>query len=115
MKIPALRIEINGEVLAIAGAEGLSLLTGSVGFGSRTAAHPVQLMFNVMGLAVEGPHPRQLSWGDGVRLKFGDKVTFELVEVDHPTPPSKVIRSPSSEELAAAADVERKRSAQRDG
>jgi hypothetical protein len=116
MKVSALRVEVNGELVAVAGAEGLSLLTGSVGYGpgSSDATHPTQIVFNVMGLAVTGPQPRQLSWGDEVRLKLGDRVTFELVEVDHPNPPTKILRSPSSEELAAVAAASKKRRSPRE-
>jgi hypothetical protein len=34
MKIPALRIEVNGELVALAGAEGLDILSGQVAFGA---------------------------------------------------------------------------------
>ena len=110
MKVPALRVEVNGELIAVAGAEGLSLLSGSVGFAadkSRTLATP-EIMFSIMGLAVLGPQPRQLTWGNDIRLKAGDRVTFELVETEHPSPPEKTLSSPSSEELAAQAAAEKK-------
>ena len=34
MKVPALRIEVNGEFVAIAGAPDLSMLSGQVAFGA---------------------------------------------------------------------------------
>lgn len=107
MKIPALRVEINGELIAVAGAEDLSILTGSVGIGSAgpgLAIDVSHVILNVMGLMTRGSQPRQLSWGKGVQLKSGDRVTFEIIEVDQPSPPDQVLRSPSSAELAAAAE-----------
>jgi hypothetical protein len=105
MKIPALRIEINGMEIAVAGAEKLSLLTAqvSLGAGSADSIELEKIVFNVIGLDVAGVQPRQLTWGDGVRLKRGDKVTIEIVETGSPTPPSNVRGTPSSEELASAA------------
>ena len=110
MPVPALRVEINGELVAIAGAEGLSLLSGSVGFAAdegRTLATP-EIMFSIMGLAVIGPQPRQLKWGNSVRLKTGDRVTFQLVETDDPSTPDQALSSPSSAQLAAQAAAEKK-------
>jgi hypothetical protein len=60
-----------------------------------------------MGLAVHGPQPRQLTWGRDVQLKLGDRVTFEITEVEQPSPPQAVLRTPSSAELAAAAAAEK--------
>ena len=113
MKIPALRVEVNGNLVAVAGAEGLSLLTGSVGLApsASDAGSLSKVVFNVMGLALAGAQPRQLSWGSGTQLKLGDRVTFELVEVDQPSPPDKVMGSPSSGQLAAQAAAEKKRKA----
>ena len=108
MKIPALRIEVNGELIAIAGAEDLSILTGQVGFGAGKdrAINIGHVVFSVMGLAVHGPQPRQLTWGRDVQLKLGDRVTFEITEVEQPSTPQTVLRTPSSAELAAAAAAE---------
>ena len=84
MKIPALRIEINGKPIAVAGAEGLSLLSGqvSLGAGSSGSINLGTIGFIVIGPDVAGPQPRQLTWCDGVQLKSGDKVTFEIVETE---------------------------------
>ena len=108
MKIPSLRIEVNGELVAIAGAENLSILTGHVGFGAGKdqTINVGQVVFGVMGLAVHGPQPRQLTWGSDVQLKLGDRVTFEITEVDQPSSPQAVLRTPSTAELAAAAAAE---------
>jgi hypothetical protein len=110
MKIPALRVEVNGELVAIAGAEGLSVLSGQVSFGAgpNRAIDVSHVMFSLMGLAVHGPQPRQFTWGNDVQLKLGDKVTFQITEVDQPSPPNKILRSPSIEELAEAAEVEKR-------
>jgi hypothetical protein len=105
MKTPALRVEVNGELVAIAGASGLSLLTGSVSLGSGQSSKidPSEIMFSVMGLNVHSAQPQQLTWGNGIRLQPGDRVTFEVVEVEQPSPPDKVLSSPSSAQLAAEA------------
>jgi len=117
MRVPALRVEVNGELVAIAGAEDLSLLSGSVGFAAdkgKTLATP-EIMFSIMGLAVHGSQPRQLTWGSGLRLKSGDRVTFELVETDQPSAPDQTLATPSSNELAAqaAADAAPRRGTQK--
>lgn len=116
MKVPALRVEVNGELVAIAGAEGLSLLTGQVAFGAGPSStiDREAVMFSVMGLALGGTQPSQLSWASDVRLKLGDKVTFQVVEVEHPSPPSKVLRTPSPTDLAAAAAAEKKQRGNRE-
>jgi len=110
MKIPALRVEVNGELVAIAGAEDLSILTGQVGFGAGKdrSINVSQVVFSVIGLAVQGPQPRQLTWGTDVELKLGDRVTFEITEIEQPSPPQAVVRTPSSAELTAAAAAEKK-------
>ncbi len=106
MKVPALRIEVNGELVAVAGAPDLSMLSGQVAFGATGPNRIIDtssIMFNVMGLALNGPQPRQLTWANGLELKVGDRVTFEIVEVSDPTPAGKVLATPSSAELAREA------------
>ena len=114
MKIPALRVEVNGELVALAGAEGLDILSGQVCFGaSPTGGIEVsRVVLGVMGLAVHGPNPRQLTWGNEIKLGLGDRITFEIAEVDQPSPPEKVIGTPSSDELVAAATAEKKQGRQ---
>lgn len=115
MTIPALRIEVNGELIAVAGAEELSLLTGTVGFGvgKDKTINGSEVMFSVMGLAVNCPQPQQLTWGKSVKLKTGDRVTFQIVEVENPSLPDQTLRSPSSSELAAEAARGNKKPARR--
>ena len=106
MKVPALRIEVNGELVAVAGAPGLSMLSGQVAFGAAGPNRIIDtssVVFNVMGLALGGQQPRQLTWANGLQLKVGDKVTFEIVEVSEPSPPGEVLATPSSAELAREA------------
>ncbi len=110
MSIPALRIEVNGELVAVAGADGLSTLCASLGFSAdkgKTLDSP-EAMFMVMGLAVDNPQPRSLTWAEGVKLKMGDKVTFELVETEDPSPPDNVLASPSSAQLKEQAMAKRR-------
>jgi hypothetical protein len=116
MKIPALRVEINGELVAVAGDPDASLLTGSVGFGPAGPAErrPTELVFNVIGLALGGARPRQLSWCGDIQLKLGDSVTFQLVEAEELSPPSKALASPSPEELAAAGSAQKRKGIRRE-
>ena len=112
MPFPAIRVEINGELVAIAGSEEVSFLTGSVGvgIGSGNKVLLENAALSVMALVgVSGSAPKQLSWCDGVRLRKGDRVTFELVEIDEASPPGKVLRTPSSSELASIAEAKRRR------
>lgn len=106
MKVPALRIEVNGELVAVAGAPDLSMLSGQVAFGAagpNSIIDTSSIVFNVMGLALNGTQPRQLTWANGLELKVGDRVTFEIVEMSDPSPPGKVLATPSSAELAREA------------
>lgn len=110
MRNPALRIEINGERIAEAGAEGLSLLTGQVGLGvgASGALEAGHLMFSAMGLAVSGPTPRRFTRGHGIELTPGDRGVFQVIETENPSPPSKVMGTPSAAQLASpAASAER--------
>jgi hypothetical protein len=106
MPLPALRVEVNGQLVAIAGAKGLSLLTGTVGLGSgqRQTIDASEIMLSIMGLNVHSAQPQQLTWGSGVKLKPGDKVTFEVVTVEHPSPPDKTTLSPSADQLETEAN-----------
>jgi hypothetical protein len=103
MKIPALRVEVNGELIAVAGGENISNLMGTVGFGAGQNLNITtsDTFFMVMGLAVNCPQPQQLTWGNGTKLKLGDRVTFEIVEVELPSPPDQILNSPSPAQLAA--------------
>jgi hypothetical protein len=105
MKIPALQLEVDGELVAIAGANGLSFLTGTIGLGSGQGKtiDASQIIFGVIGVDVHSPQPQQLTWGSGVTLKLGDRVTFQVVEVEQPFPPDKVMASPSSAQLSVVA------------
>ena len=48
-----------------------------------------------------------LTWINGLPLQLGDSITFRIVQVEQPDPPAQVLRTPTSEELAAAAEKER--------
>jgi hypothetical protein len=116
MKLTALRVEVNGESLAIAGAEGLTLLTGmvSVGSGQESTIDPSKILVCVMGMDVYSPQPRQLTWGTEIKLKPGDRVTFQVVKVEHASAPDSTVNTPSSAQLAAKTPREtKKRSAKK--
>lgn len=105
MKVPALRIEVNGQLVAIAGAEGLSLLTATVGMGSGKAStiSASETMVGVMGIALHGARPQQLSWGSGIKLQPGDTIAFQVVEVEQTSAPDNILPTPSAADLAAQA------------
>ena len=57
MNVPALRIEVNGELVAVAGAPDLSMLSGQVAFGATGPNRIVDtssILFNVTGLSLNG-------------------------------------------------------------
>src|SRR5258708_6403480 len=99
MTIPTLPTAAAGKQLPAAGAENLSLLSGqvSLGAGSSGSIDLGKIGLIVIGLDVAGTQSRQLTWGDGVQLKPGDRVTFEVVETENPTPPNNARRTPSAE------------------
>ena len=105
MTIPALRIKVNGQLVAIAGGENLSLLTATIGLGSGANKYIAagSVMFGVMGLDLHSSQPKQLNWGSEIKLKVGDQVTIEIVQVEQTSPPDKVLSSPSSAQLHAEA------------
>ncbi len=105
MTISAIRVEVNSQLVAVAGAEGLSMLTASLGLGSGKGSHidPMNVLFSVMGVDVHSKQPRQLSWCDGLTLRPGDRVTLEVVQVEQPTAPDQVLTTPSTEQLKAEA------------
>jgi hypothetical protein len=111
MKIPALRIEVNGHLVAIAGAKDLSMLTGTVGLGAGENANinASNILLSVMGLALHGDQPQQLSWCKNISLQAGDRVTFQVVEVEQPSSPDQTLRSPSTSELSAEASGSRRK------
>jgi hypothetical protein len=105
MTIPAIRVELNGQLVTIAGAEGLAMLTTTFGLGAAKGNHidPTKVLFNVMGLDIHGKPPRQLTWGSNLALRPGDRVTLEIVQVDQPSFPDQVLVTPSAEQLKAEA------------
>jgi len=105
MTVPALRIKVNGQLVAIAGGENLSLLTATIGLGSGADKYiPAgSVVFGVMGLDLHSSQPKQLNWGSDIKLKEGDQVTIEIVQVEQTTPPDKVLSSPSPAQLRAEA------------
>lgn len=106
MKIPAIRVEINGKLIAIAGKENISFLSGHIGIGvgSMAKIDVHNIAFGVIGVETTGSQSRQLTWSDGIKIAPGDKVTFEVIETENPTPPTNAIRTPSTEELAGIAN-----------
>ena len=116
MPVLAIEIELNGRRLAVAGAKDLALLSAQVGAGVGSEKRSLQVDVDtfhllVMGLTSpeSGSRMANLTWANGVTLQVGDSITFRIVEAEQPDPPARVLQTPSSEELAAAA-AEKERS-----
>jgi hypothetical protein len=65
----------------------LAVLVGSPNGGIDVS----RVAVGVMGLSVHGPSPRQLTWGTEIKLGLGDRVTFEITEVEQPSPPDEIL------------------------
>jgi hypothetical protein len=113
MKVLAIEIHLNGKLLAVAGAKNLALLSAHIGAGvgpeKRSLHVEDAFQLTAMGLtsSVPGSRMANLTWINGQVLKVGDSVTFRIVQVEQADPPAQILRTPTSEELAAAAEKER--------
>ena len=110
----AIEVELNGKRLVIPGAKDLALLTAQVAAGVGAEKRTLQVdldnfRLHAMGMtSSESASPMvNLTWISSLPLKVGDSVTFRIVQVEQPDPPPHVFRSPTSRELAAAAEQER--------
>lgn len=109
----AIEVEVNGERVVVAGAKDLALLTAAVGagVGSETKALDVgtDVHLTVTGLTSSASSRMDnLTWINGQKLRLGDSVTFRIVSVAEADPPAHVFRTPTSSELTAAAEQERR-------
>jgi len=113
MKVLAIEIHLNGKLLAVAGAKNLALLSAHIGAGvgpeKRSLHVEDAFQLTAMGLTsfVPGSRMANLTWINGQVLKVGDSVTFRIVQVEQADPPAQILRTPTSQELAAAAEKER--------
>lgn len=113
MAVLAIEIELNGKRLVVAGAKDLALLTAQIAAGVGAEKRKLQVdtdnfHLTAMGLtSSESTSPiENLTWINGLALKLGDSITFRIVEVEQPDQPPHVFRTPTSDELAAAAERE---------
>jgi hypothetical protein len=108
----AIEVELNGKRLVVAGAEDLALLSAQIGAGAGSTNDTIRVgtdvHLTVMGLTSPKSSSRvaNLTWINGLSLKMGDSVTFRIVQVSQPDPPATVLRTPTSQELAAVAEKE---------
>jgi hypothetical protein len=113
MTVLAIEVELNGKRLIVAGAKDLMLLSAQIaaGVGAEKRTLEVTDSFHLTAMGLSSPESASpianLTWINGQPLKLGDSITFRIVAVDQPDPPPQVIRTPSSGELAAAAEQER--------
>ncbi|SRR6266513_4048639 len=109
----AIEVELNGKRLVVAGAEDLSVLAAQVAAGvgatNETVRVGTDVHLTVMGLTSPKSSSRvaNLTWINGLPLQMGDSITFRIVEVEQPDPPAEILRTPTSQELAATAEKER--------
>ena len=110
MTVLAIEVEVNGKRLLVAGAEDLALLSAQVAAAGGSANETVKVDTNfhltVMGLTSPQASSRvaNLTWINGLPLQLGDSITFRVVHAEQPDPPVTVLRTPTSQELAAAAE-----------
>src|SRR2546425_11386444 len=112
MTVLAIEVEVNGKRLLVAGAEDLALLSAQIaaGVGSEnTVGVDTSVHLSVMGLTSSQSSSRManLTWINGLSLQLGDSITFRILQVEKADPPANVFRTPTSQELAAAAEKER--------
>ena len=113
MTVLAIEVEINGKRVVVAGAKDLSLLSAGIGASGSSDKDTVQrdaaVHLTVMGLTSPKSPSRiaNLTWINGLPLQVGDSITFRIVQVEHPDPPANILRTPTSQELAEAAEKER--------
>lgn len=112
MPVLAIEVEVNGKRLVVAGAEDLALLSAQIaaGVGSDNATIQVDTDFHLTVMALTSPRSARmanLTWCNGLPLQVGDSITFRIVQVEQPDPPTTVLQTPTSQELAAAAEKER--------
>ena len=112
MPVLAIEVEVNGKRLVVAGARDLALLSAQiaagVGAGNATVQVDTDVHLTVMALtSPKSARVADLTWCKGLPLQLGDSITFRIVQVEQPDPPTTVLRTPTSEELAAAAAKER--------
>lgn len=92
----AIQVQINNAKVTIGGADDLCVLsailtlTGRLGSASRPHRDDgsVDLTFRLGGLTARGPgiEDEHLVWLEDNELKLGDKLTFQIVETDSPSP-----------------------------
>jgi hypothetical protein len=113
MTVLAIEIEVNGKRLLVAGAKDLALLSAQVAAGvaseNTTVGVDTDVHLTVMGLTSPKSSSRManLTWINGLPLKLGDSISFRIVQVHEADPPANVFRTPTSQELASAAEKER--------
>ena len=113
MTMLAIEVEVNGKRLLVAGAEDLALLSAQIAAGvgseNKTVGVDTDVHLTVMGLTSPRSSSRMtnLTWINGLSLRRGDSVTFRIVQVEKADLPANVFRTPTSQELAAAAEKER--------
>jgi hypothetical protein len=113
MTVLAIEVEVNGARLLVAGAKDLALLSAQISAGvgaeNTTIGVDTDVHLTVMGLtSLQSPSRiSNLTWISGLSLKLGDLITFRIVQVEQPDLPVDVFPTPTSEELAAAAEKER--------
>lgn len=100
----ALQVELNGQILAIAGSEAAVLLSGGINLSIDEIGGT---LLDVGGMQDLGNDVHaHLTWVEMIDLVQGDQVTVRFVEVAAATPPSNMCRTDSPEHAAGQAAYE---------
>ena len=114
MTVLAIEIELNGKRLVVAGAKDLAILSAQIAAGVGPEKRTLQVhldTFHLTAMGLTSPKSASrmanLTWVNGLPLQLGDSITFRIVQVEQPDAPAQILRTPTSKELAAAAEKER--------
>src|SRR2546425_525814 len=96
----AIEVEVNGKRLVVAGAKDLAVLSAQIaaGVGADSATIQIDTDVHLTVMALTSPKSARmanLTWCNGLPLQLGDSITFRIVQVEHPDPPTEVLQTPT--------------------
>jgi hypothetical protein len=115
MTVLAIEVEVNGQRIAVAGANDLISLVATIGAGGERGKRKLQVDFDAFHLAVwgfaSGPadYAAILTWISKVSLRIGDSATFRIVRAEQPDPPAEVLPGIVEGKRSGAAEVSKAR------
>jgi len=115
MTVLAIDVEVNGQRIAVAGANDLKWLAATIGAGGEPGKRNLQADIDAFHLAVwgiaSGPADREaiLTWISKVSLRIGDSATLRIVQAEQPDPPAQVLPEITEGERSGPAEVSKAR------